>query len=290
MSLRFGNDFLTKLEYLRVVSRRAFSGQNRADRLASKHGRGIEFADHRPYTRGDDFRHIDWRVYRRIKRLLIRLFDEEQDLPVYLFVDVSRSMAAAEKFDHARRIAAALCYIGLVHFDRVTLLPFGGELGREIVPGRGRGRIFWVFKALEELQATGETNFAATFRQFAARPRPFGVSVVISDFLDPSGFEEGLKLLASLRHDVFVIHVASARDRNPGMLGDVRFVDSETGDSRRVDMTSGLLKAYTRAWDAHAAQLEAFCQRYQLGYLRADTDQPFEDIIMKTFRRGGFLA
>jgi len=102
MSLRFQDDFLKKLEYLHVVSRREFAGQNRADRRTPKRGRGIEFADHRPYTPGDDFRHIDWKAYRRLNRLLLRLFDEEQDLPIYLIVDVSASMKEPAKFDMAR--------------------------------------------------------------------------------------------------------------------------------------------------------------------------------------------
>src|SRR5580765_4228115 len=125
MSLRFEDDFLKKLEYLHVVSKRAFAGQNRADRLTPKRGRGIEFADHRPYAAGDDFRHIDWKAYKRLGRLLLRLYDEERDLPIYLMLDTSRSMAEPAKFDMARRLAAALCYIGLVHLDRLTILPFG---------------------------------------------------------------------------------------------------------------------------------------------------------------------
>ena len=109
MALRFDDDFLKKLEYLHVVSKRAFAGHNRADRLTAHRGRGIEFADHRPYTAGDDFRHIDWKAYKRLGRLLLRLFDEERDLPIYLMIDTSRSMADPGKFDMARRVAAALC-------------------------------------------------------------------------------------------------------------------------------------------------------------------------------------
>src|SRR6188474_992524 len=131
MPLRFENDFLRKLEYLHVVSKRALAGQNRADRLSPKRGRGLEFADHRGYSAGDDFRHIDWKAYQRLNRLLLRLFDEEQDLPIYLFIDASKSMSEPAKFDQARRIAAALCYIGLAHLDRVLILPFGGRLGGE---------------------------------------------------------------------------------------------------------------------------------------------------------------
>jgi uncharacterized protein (DUF58 family) len=290
MALRFEDDFLKKLEYLNVVSRKAFAGQNRADRLAPKRGRGLEFADHRGYTPGDDFRQIDWKAYKRLGRLLLRLFDEEQDLPIYLMLDVSRSMAEPAKFDQARRIAAALCYIGLAHLDRISILPFGRALGHESVPGRGKGRIFKVFEMLERLEAAGPTDLRESFKEFASRGRRQGLTVVISDFLDPGGFEAGLKILRTLGHDVFVAHVASTRDRDPGAFGDVRFVDTETGDVRDVDVTPRLAAAYQAAWTAHAEDLESFCGRYEIGYVRADAETPFEDIVLKAFRQGRFLA
>jgi len=121
LALRFDGEFLRKLEFLRIVSRKAFAGRDRADRIARARGRGAEFADYRPYVAGDDIRQIDWKAYKRLNRLLLRLFDEERDLPIYLFLDSSRSMLIAGKFDLARRVAAALCYIGLVHLDRVTI-------------------------------------------------------------------------------------------------------------------------------------------------------------------------
>jgi uncharacterized protein (DUF58 family) len=291
VALRFEDDFLKKLEYLHVVSKRAFAGQNRADRLARKRGRGLEFADHRGYAHGDDFRHIDWKAYKRLGRLLLRLFDEEQDLPIYLFIDASQSMAESAKFDQARRIAAALCYIGLAHLDRVTIMPFGTKLGAETVPGRGKGRIFRVFELLEALDARGATDLRQAFTQFGgSRGRQQGLAVVISDFLDPAGFEPGLKLLRSMGHDVFVVHVASATDREPGAVGEVRFVDAETGELRDVEVTPALAAAYALAWQSHATDLEHFCGRYNLGYVRADAEAPFDDIILKTFRKGRFLA
>jgi uncharacterized protein (DUF58 family) len=290
MPLRFDNEFLRKLEYLHVVSRRALAGQNRADRLTPKRGRGLEFADHRPYAAGDDFRHIDWKAYKRLNRLLLRLFDEERDLPIYLLLDASGSMAEPEKFDMARRVAAAICYIGLAHLDRITLLPFADDLRRESVPGRGKARIFRVFEQLERLEADGATDLRASFKAFASRPRHAGLTVVISDFLDPEGFEPGLKMLRTRGHDVFAVHVASPRDRDAGGYGDARFVDAETGETRDVDVTPRLAAMYARAWDAHAGELERFCVRYDIGYVRADVDRPFDEIILKAFRLGRFLA
>jgi uncharacterized protein (DUF58 family) len=292
MALRFDDQFLKKLEYLHVVSKRAFAGHNRADRLTQTRGRGLEFADHRPYTPGDDFRHIDWKAYKRLNRLLLRLFDEERDLPIYLMLDASRSMAEPGKFDMARRIAAAICYIGLVHLDKLTLLPFGRGLGQESSVGRGKGRIFRVFEQLERMEAAGQTDLRESFKEFASRPRQLGLTVIISDFLDPGvgGFEAGLKILRTLGHDVFVIHVTSRRDRDPGMLGDVRFVDAETSERREIEVTPRLASAYVRAWEAHAAELERFCGRYDIGYVRADAEQPFEDVILKAFRQGRLLG
>jgi uncharacterized protein (DUF58 family) len=290
VALSFDSDFLKKLEYLHVVSKKAFAGQARADRLAPKRGRGLEFADTRPYSPGDDFRHIDWKAYRRLGRLLLRLFDEEQDLPIYLFIDASQSMEQTEKFDQARRIAAALCYIGLAHLDRVTIMPFDSTLRESRSPGQGKGRIFRVFELLEEMQAGGQTNLSEAFKMFAAQGRRAGLTVVISDFLDPSGYEQALKVLQARGHDVYVVQMASEADRDPGALGDVKFVDTETGVTRDVEVTPALAKAYGKAWQEYTDTLEQFCGRYNIGYVRADVERPVEEIILQTFRQGRFVA
>jgi uncharacterized protein (DUF58 family) len=112
----FDDDFQKKLESLAIVSRRVFAGRMRADRRSKKKGSGVEFADHRDYTAGDDFRSVDWSVYQRFGRLLVRLYEEEEDLSIYFIVDSSSSMAFgdAKKFDQARRLAAALAYVCLL--------------------------------------------------------------------------------------------------------------------------------------------------------------------------------
>jgi uncharacterized protein (DUF58 family) len=288
-ALRFDAGFLRKLEFLRIVSRKAFAGRDRADRIARARGRGAEFADYRPYVPGDDIRHIDWKAYKRLNRLLLRLFDEERDLPIYLFLDASRSMAMAGKFDLARRVAAALCYIGLVHLDRVTLATFSTHMEPEIVPGRGRSRIFGLLDRLDALEPAGQTDLFRTMRGFASRSRARGVAVVISDFLDPAGVEPSLRMLSALGHDVFVVHVQTARDGEAGALGEVRLVDVESGESRDVDLTPTLAAGYRAAWRQQVAALRDVCGRYRLTYLPALVDDPFEDVILRAFRAGGFL-
>ena len=90
----FDDEFLKKLEYLNILSKRLFAGHFRAERRTRKHGTGLEFADYRPYVSGDDFRHLDWKAFLRLNKLIMKLFEEEEDLPIYFFVDCSQSMPA----------------------------------------------------------------------------------------------------------------------------------------------------------------------------------------------------
>ncbi|MBH17002.1 MAG: DUF58 domain-containing protein [Acidobacteria bacterium] len=288
----FDGEFLKKLEYLHIVSKRAFAGQFRAERRAKKRGSGLEFADHRAYSPGDDFRRVDWRAYQRLEKLLLRLFEEEQDLPIYLFIDCSRSMADGRptKLAYACQIAAALCYIGLAHLDRVTLAPYTDHLGRELSSQRGKGQIFKVFKFLGQLASGGTTDAKAAFEKFCRGKRPRGISVVISDFLDPRGFETGLNLLRFSHHDIFAIHVVSQADSEPELSGDLQLVDVETGSTHDIAATPSLLSAYQHVYAEFCSEVEGFCAKYQLGYVRTQTEVPFEDVILQVFRQNRFLT
>ena len=147
----FDSDFLKKLEYLSLVSRRVFRGQLLAQRRTMQLGGGIEFADHREYTLGDDLRYLDWNVFARHDELLLKRFQEEEDLHVYILLDSSRSMAYGEpvKFDYARQVAAALAYIALADLDRVAVVAFAGDIVADFPLTRGKSRILSLLKFLE---------------------------------------------------------------------------------------------------------------------------------------------
>jgi uncharacterized protein (DUF58 family) len=287
----FDDQFLKKLEYLSFISKRLLNGELRAERRSRKRGTGLEFADYRSYVAGDDFRHLDWKAYLRLNRLILRLFEEEEDLPIYIFVDSSQSMNHGNplKLDYARRVAAALCYVGLANLDRVNLISYAGDLASELPSQRGKGQIFKVFRFLSEIAPAGTTDSRTAFMSWCAESRRRGLAVVISDFFDQSGFEGGLDVLRYLRHDVFVIHTASRDEIDPKLLGDLVLVDSEDRLSRDVTVTPGLLAAYRTEYANHCNALEGYCNRYQLGYVRTVTDFPFEDLVLKIFRQGRFL-
>ena len=153
----FDSRFLKQLEYLSLISKRVFRGSLLAQRRTMQLGGGIEFADHREYTPGDDFRYLDWSAYQRFDRLLIRLYEEEEDLSIYFIVDASSSMAFGdgEKLRQAKRLTAALAYVGLANLDRIAIVTATDEISGRTQSTRGKARIFRVFRFLKDVKAEG---------------------------------------------------------------------------------------------------------------------------------------
>jgi len=287
----FDDEFLKKLEYLNIISKRLFAGQLRAERRTRKRGTGLEFADYRAYVAGDDFRHLDWKAYLRLNRLILKLFEEEEDLPIYFFVDSSQSMNYGNptKLDYTRRVAAALCYIGLANLDRVNVISFADGVKGELPPQRGKGRIFKIFRFLTDIVASGETNAKESFKTYCTEKRRRGLAVVISDYFDQHGFESALDILRHFRHDIFVVHIASHEEIDPPLRGELVLVDSESQVSREITITPSLLSAYRAEFLRYCEAIESYCGKYQLGYVRTATDFPFEELVLKVFRQGRFL-
>jgi uncharacterized protein (DUF58 family) len=286
----FDESFMRKLEYLALVSKR-FAGQFKAERRAKKLGSGLEFADFRGYVPGDDFRYLDWKTYLRLGRLLLRLYEEEEDLPIYIFVDCSRSMTygSPSKLDYARRVAAALCYIGLANLDRVTVVAYADGIKSELSPQRGKNQIFRMFQFLADISAGGTTDGKQAFKMFATGSRRRGLAVVISDFFDPAGFEYGLNLLRYYRHDVFIVQVAAHEDLEPAVRGQIQLVDSELASTHEINVTPEMAQAYRHEMERFSEDIRRHAVKYQLGYARTVTDFPFEELILQVFRQGRFL-
>jgi uncharacterized protein (DUF58 family) len=285
----FDEAFLEKLEYLKLMSRHILPGRQRGEHRARKRGSGHEFADHRQYVAGDDTRHVDWKTWLRLERLLLRLFEEEADLPIDIFVDASRSMALGEpsKFDYARRVGAALAWVGLLNHDRVGLVAFGNGV-RDVMPQkRGRARVFTAFRFLEELEAAGATDLEETFRAALGGRKRRGLVVAVSDFLAPGGTDRGFDVLRYAGHDVFAVHVVSPEEARPEIEGEAVLIDAEDGTELRVEPAH--LEAYASAFEEHCGRIEAYCRHHGWGYARALTDTPFEDLVLQIFQQERFL-
>ena len=287
----FDEEFQRKLEYLAMVSRRVFSGAMKAERRTKKTGSGVEFADHRDYAAGDDFRYLDWHAYRRFDKLLVRLFEEEEDLSIYFIVDNSWSMGFGEgrKLRYAKELCAALAYVGLANLDRVAIVAAGQEINARMEPTRSKQRIFRVFRFLSRIKADGATNLEGAIRTFVAQHKRRGLAVVLSDLYDPAGFEKGINVLRYNKFEPLVLHIVNKADRAPSLKGDLVLFDCETGEEREVTVTKKVLDRYAGAYDDYLKRVERFCTTRQVSYFRADVDVPFDELILRVFRRGGFL-
>ena len=287
----FDEEFQRRLEWLAVASRRVFAGRLRAERRTKKSGSGLEFADHREYTHGDDLRSLDWNVYARTGRALVKLFEEEEDLAIYVLLDCSGSMAHGRpsKFDHGRKLAAAMAYVGLANLDRVALIAWSTDVSRRMPPARGKNRIFKVFDFLRAVRPAGDTALADAARSFAAENKRRGVAILVSDLYDPAGFERGLNALRYQKFEPMVIHVTDARDADPGARGDVLLVDAESGEGREVTLTPALVAKFRDAHAQWAREVEGFCKARRVAYARAEVGGALEDQVLNLFRRSGLV-
>ena len=287
----FDDEFLKKIEYLYVVSKRMFKGRLRAERKTKKVASGIEFADYRNYAPGDDFRALDWRLYARTEKLLVRLFEEKEELSIYFLIDTSSSMKFHDevKLNYAKKMAAALGFIGLCNQDRVSFIAFNEKVLDRLPPTSGRGQIFKVFNFLEKLKGVGATSFEDSFKTFASENRRRGVAVVLSDFYNPGGYEKALSFLHYQQFETYVVHISDESEFDPKVQGDVSLVDEETGERLDLTMTPRLVSKYKKAFDALCLQMESWCVSHRMLYFRTPVSVPFDEIVLKVFRAGGFL-
>ena len=283
--------FMRKLDQLALVSRKIFAGKMRGERLTKRRGESVEFADYRNYVPGDDLRFLDWNVYERLNQLFLKLFLQEEDLHVSVLIDSSKSMDWGEpnKWLYARRVAAAIAYIGLINFDRVSLYSYAAGLQAELSGIRGRR---WMFKAIEfltQLKVEGANNLALAGKQFAIRhPQP-GIVLVLSDFMEKGGYEEGVKYLLSRNYDLYTIQILSPEEIDPPLVGDLRLTDVEDDDVAEVTVNRALINRYKKNLQAYCAPFKEYCTRRGISYLFTSTEVPFDQMVLSYFRKRGLL-
>ncbi len=287
----FDDEFQRKLETLAIVSRRVFAGRMRAERRTKKKGSGIEFADHRNYVPGDDFRYVDWNVYQRFGRLLVRLVRRRRRPQHLLHRGLlhEHGLRRRQEVRPGASPAAALAYVGLANLDRVTIVAANDSIVARMPTTRGKGRIFRVFEFLRHVEPDGVTDLKDSLKTFVAQHKRRGLAVLISDLYDPAGFEHGINVLRYNKFEPYVLHVVDPREARPTLKGDVRIYDCETGEEREITVTQKMLERMERAWNDYQAEIERFCVSRQVPYFVADVETPFDEQVLKVFRRGGFL-
>ncbi|MBP7937691.1 MAG: DUF58 domain-containing protein [Phycisphaerae bacterium] len=284
-------EFMNRLERLDIVSRKIFAGRMKGERRSKRKGQSVEFADYRNYVVGDDLRFLDWNIYGRLEKLFIKLFFEEEDLHVSLLLDCSKSMDFGNpaKALYAKRVAAALAYVGLVNYNRVTLCGYSDRFGPEQAGVRGRHLISKVLGYLVNLEPAGAGNMTAACRHFAIRHPQRGIVIVLSDFMDKGGYEEGLRYLLGRHYDLYAIQMLSSQEIQPDLVGDLRLRDVEDDDLAEVTISRALLNRYKQNLNAYCGQLQEYCSRRGITYLFTSTEVPFDQLVLTYLRKRGLL-
>jgi len=288
----FDSEFLRRLEVLRVAAGRLFEGAAAGNRAGRRTGPGLEFAEHRAYAAGDDYRYVDWAAYGRLGRLLLRLCRMEEDLSIYFLLDASASMASGQtpKFDHARRLVAALAYVGLASLERVRVVSFGAEVGAHLEAGRGKSHLGGVLDFLRGLRADGPTDLGRAVQTFLPHAPRAGLAILGSDLLDEGGYERPLLALQSRGFDAWCLRVSDPAEAAPPETGDLPLEDAETGRRLGVHLTREVRERLVAATARFAADARAWCHERGIGYAEAPTDTPVDALILEVLRRGGLLA
>lgn len=283
---------MARLDSLDVLSRKILQGKMQGERRSKKRGQSVEFADHRPYVAGDDLRFVDWNVYGRLDQLFLKLFLAEQDLTVHLLTDVSMSMNVGDpsKALFVKRLSAALGYVSLVNNNRVTISLFADGLRVQLANMRGRAYLPQMAEMLLTADCGGFSDFEKACRDVESMRIGSGITIVLSDFLFKQGYEAALRRLIGARYDLYVIQVLSPQEIEPKLVGDLKLLDIEDADVAEITVSSALLKYYKRNLAAYCTELNEFCTRRGAVYVRTNSADSVESLVLNYLRRVRLLA
>jgi uncharacterized protein (DUF58 family) len=287
---------LTALDYqlinqLNLVARRRMSGWAFGEQNSPARGDGIEFADYREYQPGDDIRRVDWAVFLRLRRLLIRLCAEEKELTLLVILDISRSMqfGTPDKLWLTRQIAAILAGIALRDGNRAGVMTMGKQLEELFSRENNQVSLAGVVNALERIQPVNKIDPKVCIRQFASRYSRKCMAVMISDFLFPE-WSQVITGLAATGCESYIIHMMAPQELNPPLLGEVTLVDSESLGEMPLHVDYALIDEYRKVLDDFLQDIRQTCGRLGVGYSLAVSDIPLAGILHRELRKGGLLC
>lgn len=290
----FDADFLDRLRALFLKLRKRKQLRRKGLQSTPATGFTREFKDFRHYTPKDDYRSIDWRLYARLDRLFVRLYEEIQEFHVHIVVDTSGSMI--EPFPEKRltslKLAVALGYMGLVGHHRVSMYSLGERIADPLPPMKGQGSFQRVLDFARELKFGGLTDLNRSFQEFQPGRRRYGIIFVISDLYgrDIGEAREAIRHVSAWPGEVHFIQIFHPWEEKPDVEGEIELLDVETQEHRRLWFTPRDRERYELNFQTFLTDLEASCQSRQIDYQRWRTDFPFDELFLDLLSRGSALA
>ena len=276
---------------LSIRARRRLSGFAAGEQRSPATGGGIEFADYREYIPGDDARLLDWSVYLRSRKLLVKLCAEEKELTLVTLVDISRSMdyGSPSKLELAKRIASVLAGIALGGGNRAGVAALGQSLLEPVRPERMKLTMAGIARTVHSLVSAERSAPEACLRQFAARYGRKCVAVLVSDLLFPE-WQRALDAIASSGCETYLVQVLAPEELDPPERGELTFVDMEDGAETPSLVDRRLLDRYRDALRAYLAKVRAECARRNIGYCLLPSDADLARVFNEDFKKAGIVC
>ncbi len=276
-----------ELDRLRFEVKRVPPGGRRAERSSRQRGTGLEFVDFRGYVPGDDFRALDWHAYVKHNRLVLKQYEEQQDLPVYVLLDASASMQSSSKHAFTQQLAAAFGYLGLANEDRVAVFPFAEAPLPPLRPLIGRNVINRLIDYLSRSRGGQQTNLVRALDDLAQRAKRRGIVVLLSDFFAPGDLAPVHAALRRLRHDVAVVLVTDQAEVYSLPDGDLLLEDCETGETVAVTLTPLVRAEFVASYREFVEELAAFCRRSGIAFQQAALGDSVGRVVGEVVRQVG---
>jgi len=288
---REGRSFLdpavvARLAHLDVRARLVVEGFIAGMHRSPFHGFSVEFAEHRPYMPGDPLKNLDWKVWARSDRYLVKQYTEETNLRCHLLVDLSGSMgfrsarAAMSKLEYAQSLAASLAYLMLHQQDAVGTLLFAEKPLRYIPPRAMRSHLDVVLKALGGIEPGGRTRLGPALHELAERVKRRGLIILFSDLMDqPAEVFSGLQHFRHRHHEVIVFHLLDPDEVEFPYTDSATFVDMESGDRLTTEPWE-IARRYRQRLEAWTGFYKRNCRERRIDYVRLDTRTPFDRALL----------
>src|SRR5437016_5620696 len=269
-----------RLDSLALLTRRPMASGRPGRRRSPLAGSSMEFSDYRRYAPGDDFRRIDWRAYARLERLSLRVFEAEENLTVTVLVDCSDSMYYGNppKATLATSLAAALAYVALKCEDTVIVGTLTDKLAAYRRAGSGKHAVWSVGEFLSRLPRSGTTDLNRALYDLGRIVTRPGLTIVISDFLAPGGYQAGIRAVRQLRQEVALLHILAPDELEPDVQGDWRLRDSEGAGAIDVSASPGVLQAYRQRLALFTRDLASFAHAHAMTYTLIPSDTAILDV------------
>jgi uncharacterized protein (DUF58 family) len=278
---------LQRLDNIALITRRPMATGRQGRRRSPLAGSSMEFSDYRRYAPGDDFRRIDWSAYARLERLFLRIFEAEENITVTILIDCSDSMyyGTPLKSELAITIAAALAYIAMRCEDNVILGALTDRLVTSRRVGNGKNAIWSVGEFLSRLPRSGATDLNRALYDLGRIVNSPGLTIVISDFLTPTGYQVGVRAVRQLRQEIALLQILSPDEIDPQIHGDWELRDSEGKQTVDVSSSSNILQAYHMRLDQFTDDLAACAHNHMGTYTLISSDAEIIDVVQRLLRQ-----